>query len=309
MRLAAPLAPTLCLATLALLPATPVSAQPSGGRAMVPQELRPYRSAPNRGGEDLMRAEEVRNQLQEVLRQYPPSLAGVLRLDPTLLTNEDYLASYPSLAAFLQDHPEIARSPAYYLGRGDLPFTLQEQPPLDAEAQLRREAMGVFRNTMETLTVLGVVVAVALALAWLIRFFVGHRRWLRTTKLQSEVHGKLLERLTSNEELMAYMESPAGRQFLTATTPVADLTVPASAPLSRILLSVQVGMVLLAAGIGMLFVRRFVPEFLSAPLILGVMGIALGLGFVLAAAASYILSQRLGLLDTSPSRRSDAPSV
>ena len=52
----------------------------------------------------------------EVLRQYPPSLAEVLRLDPSLLTSEQYIATYPGLAAFVARHPEVARNPAYFFG-------------------------------------------------------------------------------------------------------------------------------------------------------------------------------------------------
>jgi hypothetical protein len=81
-----------------------------------------------------------------------------------------------------------------------------------------------------------------------------------------------------------------------------------AAPLSRILLSVQIGVVLLTGGIGLLYVKRLVPEFLSAPLVFGVMAIAIGVGFVLAAGSSYVLSRRLGLLDR-PAERPAGPGV
>ena len=35
----------------------------------------------------------------------------VLQLDPTLLWRADYLATYPGLAAFLEQHPEVAHNP------------------------------------------------------------------------------------------------------------------------------------------------------------------------------------------------------
>ena len=46
-----------------------------------------------------------------MLGKYPPSLGRVLKLDPTLMTNQDYLAPYPELAAFLAQHPEVAHNP------------------------------------------------------------------------------------------------------------------------------------------------------------------------------------------------------
>src|SRR5690606_10027052 len=46
-------------------------------------------------------AEETREQLKKVMQQYPPSLREVLQNDPSLLSNSDYLATYPALAAFI----------------------------------------------------------------------------------------------------------------------------------------------------------------------------------------------------------------
>src|SRR5689334_3613901 len=40
-------------------------------------------------------ARDTKQELERLLDQYPPSLARVLRLDPTLLTNDDYLRPYP----------------------------------------------------------------------------------------------------------------------------------------------------------------------------------------------------------------------
>ncbi|HWH66183.1 MAG TPA: hypothetical protein VNS99_08785, partial [Gaiellales bacterium] len=60
-------------------------------------------------------AEQTRQQLEQLMRQYPPSVWDVLRSDPSLLTNEPYLATYPVLAAYLTDHPEVAHNPAYFI--------------------------------------------------------------------------------------------------------------------------------------------------------------------------------------------------
>src|SRR5918993_3853643 len=40
-------------------------------------------------------ARETQERLREVLKQYPPSVREVLRIDPTLLYRPDYLATYP----------------------------------------------------------------------------------------------------------------------------------------------------------------------------------------------------------------------
>jgi hypothetical protein len=55
------------------------------------------------------------------LDQYPPSLAQVLRLDPSLVSRSDYVAPYPRLAAFLAQHPEVAHNPVFFIGGGSGP--------------------------------------------------------------------------------------------------------------------------------------------------------------------------------------------
>src|SRR4051794_34475748 len=62
-------------------------------------------------------AQELRQQFERLLEQYPPSLARVLRLDPTLLTNTEYLQPYPALATFISQHPEVPHNPSYFLAR------------------------------------------------------------------------------------------------------------------------------------------------------------------------------------------------
>jgi hypothetical protein len=75
-------------------------------------------------------------------------------------------------------------------------------------------------------------------------------------------------------------------------------------PFGRILWSMQAGLVAAAAGIGLLIVKPYVVEEAGEMLLtLGVLILSLGVGFALAAAASYILSQRLGLL--SPAHPTD----
>src|SRR5262245_5358866 len=83
-------------------------------------------------------ARDTRDQLGQLLNQYPPSLAQVLRLDPSLLANRDYLAPYPQLAAFVAQHPEIARNPVFFLGDARL------RVPAERVSAMRvlEEAMG-----------------------------------------------------------------------------------------------------------------------------------------------------------------------
>lgn len=62
-------------------------------------------------------AEEIRAALSQVLARYSPSVGRVLALAPSLLTQQGYLDPYPEIVAFLREHPEIVRDPAYYFPR------------------------------------------------------------------------------------------------------------------------------------------------------------------------------------------------
>ena len=70
------------------------------------------------------------------------------------------------------------------------------------------------------------------------------------------------------------------------------------APFSRILWSVQAGIVLTIAAAGLLFLSWRMDADVSAFfLVIGVVTLALGGGFIASGAAAYAISRRLGLLN------------
>ena len=232
-------------------------------------------------------ARETRSELERLLDQYPPSLARVLRLDPTLLQNPDYVRPYPALASFLAQHPEVAHNPSYFLARYDQGY----------QAQPQDRAYAMWDKTIEGFMIVLVFSALFSGVVWLIKTAVDHRRWAKLTKIQTDVHTKLLDRFTSNEDLLAYIQSPAGRKFLESTPIAIDSPRALSAPLGRILWSAQVSAVLVVVGIGIEVVAARAIEEVSHPLsAIGVIVIALGIGFGLSAALAYFMSRRLGLL-------------
>jgi hypothetical protein len=238
-------------------------------------------------------AQETRQQLYRVLEKYPPALGRVLRLDPTLLTNQAYLASYPQLASFVAQYPDVPRNPAYYLERYEGTYYVSQ--PRDA----RQEAIGMWRNVLEFLGAFSVFTVGAIALFSIVKYLIEYRRWHRISKVNAEVHNKILDRFGSNEELLAYIDSPAGRRFLEATpiAPNAGAGSRVAAPYGRILLSVQIGVLLLALSLGFMWVSsRAIEEVREVFMGLSIVGLTLGLGCVVSAVASYLLSRKLGLL-------------
>ena len=243
-------------------------------------------------------AEETRRELEELFRQYPPTLPRILRMDSTLLGNQAYLQPYPALAAFLAEHPEVAHNSGYFLAQYDQ-NNGDGDPRMRLTAQDR--AVDMWRNAIEGFTIGTVMLAMGAGLIWLIKTLIEHRRWSRLSKIQTEVHNKLLDRFTSNEDLLAYIQTPAGKRFLESAPIPLDSPRAINAPLGRILWSAQAGAVLTVLGLGVALVSRNSLEEVAAPLAaFGVVLIALGLGFLVSAFLAYVLTRRFGLL-TNPS--------
>ena len=242
---------------------------------------------------------ETREALQTVLGKYPPQVGRVLKLDPTLFSNQAYLANYPGLATFVTQHPEVAHTPAFYLESIWVPNDM-----LPESANMR-----MWRDTMEGVFMVMVMFVVTGSFVWLIRTLIEHRRWSRLTRTQAEVHNKLLDRFSANEELLAYIQTPAGKRFLeSAPIPLDAGPRAVSAPVGRIMWSVQVGVIVMAAGVGLRFIGLSIDKTVVQPLLaMGILAIAIGAGFLLSAFVSYILSKRLGLLGSGAV--ADAPAL
>jgi hypothetical protein len=279
-----------CLLAFALAGApTPALAQGDTGPAVIDKRLKP---APWAQSNDSERAALERNawstrqDLARVMRQYPPAVGEIIQRDPSLLDKADYMSAYPGLVAFLEQHPDIKRNPGFYFGS----YEYHERSASDRAYNLLEEilaGMGVGTGLL----------GLASVFIWLVKTIVDHRRWLRTSKVQVEMHGKLLDRLTTNEDLLAYAQSPAGSRFLESTPIALDAEARASAPVSRIIWSMQAGIVLVALGVGLRMVQYSAIEEVRQALgvILAIAG-SVGVGLIVSAAAAYVVSGRLGIL-------------
>jgi hypothetical protein len=242
-------------------------------------------------------AERIRERLNEVLQRYPRTVPRILRLDPRLLSDADYMANYPAIQQFIAQYPDVVRNPEYYFAEYSVYYN--ERETRDA----RQQALDMMRNWVEMFMVFVIVVAVSIAVLYLLKSLVDHRRWLRMTRTQTEVHSKLLDRFASSEELLAYMKTPAGARFLESAPisleagPSGRAAVPA--PVSRILWSVQAGIVLLMGGAALLVGRTWT-EFVEVQTMLAMMGTFgafIGIGCIVSAGAAWTLSKRLGLMN------------
>lgn len=242
---------------------------------------------------------QTRERLRQILHRLPPEVGKVLKIDPSLWRNETFLKTYPALQAFVASHPEVAHNSRFYLEDIWIPTDPVPETP----------GTRLWSSMIHLLTVAMAVGTAIFVLLWLIRTLINQRRWSRLARVQTEVHTKLLDRFASNSEVMAYINTTAGRKFLEAAPiPLAEEAprTAVSAPISRVLWSVQVGLVLFAAGIGMKLIGFGMTEKEAAEAFsgFGILGMAIGGGFIASAIVSLMLSKRLGVWTQPPSANS-----
>ncbi|MGA8938399.1 MAG: hypothetical protein WB439_04465 [Acidobacteriaceae bacterium] len=255
----------------------------------------------------------TQTQLLKLLR-LSPTLTSVVESDPSLLSNQEYVArNNPELAQFLIAHPEVARNPTFYLfsdldtshnRREDAleqkiwPESVQAPPSLPLE---------IYPDMIPAL----VFVFVVVTLLWLIRMLLQNRRWSRIFRLQTEIHTKLIDRFGSNQELLTYMDTDAGKRFLEAAPIPVDFDgnqqrLPNA--VARVILSLQIGVVLTLLGIGLLFLRHSLTDLATPLLVFGTVILMPGLGFIVSAGITWILATRLGLMPDHTAANSNDPS-
>lgn len=227
---------------------------------------------------------EIRNRFSALLREHPPELVMLLKLDSGLMTNAQFLTGYPEVAKFLEQHPEVTRNGRFYLGDFLHP-NQQNRSALD--------------EVFEIIAIAGAWVLSIFSIAWLIRTVIEQKRWNKLSRTQAEVHNKILDRFGSSEEVLQYISTPAGAKFL-ESAPIPLHTEPApspNAPLMRVVRSIQMGVVIAISGLGLLLVSlgfsgRDTAQGLFA---IGAIVLCVGAGFIASAVVSLLLSRRLGL--------------
>ena len=258
---------------------------------------------------------ENQTKLIQLLR-LSPTLTTVVARDPSLLSNQEYVTrNNPQLAAFLAEHPEVARNPEFYLfshlkhDDGQPDEALERAVWPDVYRSQPRESS--FEHVWGDAVPLLAFACGLTGLFLLARMFVENRRWSRIFKLQSEVHGKLIDKFTGNQELASYMETEAGRKFLEAAPiPIGieqDRRMPSA--VARILTPLQAGIVMVLLGIGLLSLRRAGPDMDTPMLVFGTVVLMPGIGFIISAGVSWLLAAKLGLMpsDSTGSARFDSP--
>ena len=122
-------------------------------------------------------------------------------------------------------------------------------------------------------------------------------RRLKVARLQAEIHSKLIEKVGSSQELLAFLDSESGKKMVASI----GIEQPNRNPYNRILASVQAGVILVCVSIAFLAIGINFPDVAEGFKILGALGLALGIGFLISAGLSYRLSKSFGLFDRNRS--------
>lgn len=266
----------------------------------------PPHPAPPTSPQPMLNDKDVATSQAELIRllRLSPTLTTVVEHDPSLLANQDYVAkNNPQLAAFLTSHPEVARNPEYYL------FSHLAHEPGEPDEVLERavwpdiyraqdSSRGPWFEFVHDLGPLLAFFGFLIVLLWMVRIFVENRRWSRVFKLQSEVHGRLIDKFSTNQELASYMETDAGRRFLEAAPIAVNLENGRRVPsaVARVLTPLQVGIVMVLLGAGLLALRHASPDMDVPMLVFGMIILMPGIGFILSAGITWLLAARLGLM-------------
>jgi hypothetical protein len=126
--------------------------------------------------------------------------------------------------------------------------------------------------------------------------FIVVRARQRRAELQAQVQTKLIDRFSSAPELIEFLQSPAGRQFVSGVQ-----AAPARYGREQVVHSVRRAVVMTTLGVAFIVMWIVLDEFFAVPALILTF---LGVGMLASAAVSYSLSSKLGL-DEQPA----APEV
>ena len=126
--------------------------------------------------------------------------------------------------------------------------------------------------------------------AVLIVYFVSSARQ-RRAELQAQVQSKLIDRFGSTPEMIEFLKSDEGRQFVTGMQ-----SAPALLTRERILSGITRAIVLTALGVAFLMLTFMVDDDFAVP---AAIVFSIGIGYLAATIVSYKLAGRFHLNETS----------
>jgi hypothetical protein len=145
---------------------------------------------------------------------------------------------------------------------------------------------------MEDIAPMIATIVMLIMIGWIVKVVSQNKRFDKMARMHNDLQTRMIDKFSSNEELLAYLATDPGKRLLDA--PVIER----GTPYARILGSVQAGIVLTVAGLAFLLMRNMITGLDDTSFAFtGVLALALGIGFVVSAWASHALSKSYGLIN------------
>jgi hypothetical protein len=134
------------------------------------------------------------------------------------------------------------------------------------------------------------------AVVWITVAISNNNRRRKAADTQAAMQSKLLDKLSTSQDLAEFLKTEAGQRLLQSAGPEIE---PVRPPYTPILRSVQTGVILALCGLAFLALAFWeVDPVDSAPFrVLGILGGAVGLGFLISSWISYTLGKSWGLFN------------
>ena len=134
-----------------------------------------------------------------------------------------------------------------------------------------------------------VCIALFATIGWVMYLVADSKKRHERLKAQSEVNGRLLDKFGSAREVIEFLQTPGGAQF------VESVAAEREEPAAGILRSTHRGIILAVVAAGCLALAWHYRYEENPLLVIGVVLLCLGIGFLISAAVSHRLTRTLGL--------------
>jgi hypothetical protein len=171
------------------------------------------------------------------------------------------------------------------------------------------EQTNIIHEVFSYLVPLIIGVTIVICLTIVIISFLKSLKQKASLQTKTELYSRIIDKFWASPDFFAFLQSEEGRNFIEE-----DITRSAS-PLSKILLSIQIGVILILFGAGLLALANIWDSTLGGDLFIiltvtGTIGAMVGAGFIISSVISYKLSKRWGLLtekEKSPTEKEESP--
>ena len=143
---------------------------------------------------------------------------------------------------------------------------------------------------MEGFFVVIVLLGIPTILSWMYRTHLAHQRYMKVLQLKAEMNARLLDQIGNETGVLDVLKGDGQQKMFEVTLPEAG-RVPAA--YTRMLTSAQLGIVLMSAGFGFLYIRQFMNHAgeQEGMLVFGTMGVSIGVGALLSAVAAFVAAK------------------